>query len=71
MPILCNMAFGYITIFYEGQYVLLPEFASDLRSVTAVPTIWLMSKCEQTKSDHCLKRQYLVITDYNLHDCMR
>lgn len=42
------MAFGCITIFYEGHYILLPEFVSDLMSVTAVPAIWLMSRLKKS-----------------------
>lgn len=71
MPILRNMAFGYMAVFYEGHY-LLPKLISNLMSVTAVPTIWLMSSFKRKKkSDHYLKRKCLVITDHNLHDCMR
>lgn len=71
MPILYNVAFGYITIFYEGHYVLLPEFVFDLMSVTAVPTRWLMSRFKKIRSDVHLKRKCLVITGYHLSDFMR
>lgn len=49
MPALCNMAFGYMAVFYEGHYVFLPEFVSNLMSVTVVPTIWLMSRFKNKK----------------------
>lgn len=48
MPILRNMAFGYMAVFYEGHY-LLPKLISNLMSVTAVPTIWLMSSFKRKK----------------------